>query len=486
MKPSRDFNPKELALFRQIDAFANLAKVRPYLVGGTLRDLYLKRRKKNPDFDFALEKGGIKFAKNLSRKIKAGFVVLDEEHGASRLVMKSGDIFYTLDFTDFRGKDLEEDLLHRDFSINSLALELEKAVSASDCRDFIIDPYGGRKDLKDNLIKAVNRDAFSEDPLRILRAFGFSSLFNFKIEKKTLQLAIAERKKLSSISGERIRDELFRIFSSPHSFEAINSLDKSKILELIIPEIKKMRGVWGGPYHHLDLWKHTLESLKQLEGLFLELKNREGLNAYLDEYISAQRSRRQLLKLAMLLHDIGKPKALRREGRKIKFHGHERIGMELSENISERLKLSNEEARTLKAMVLWHLRPGYLADSPKPTSRAVFRYFRDAGTEAASILLLSVADQRATKGRLSTKEAGLQHERICFSLVKEYFRKAGAKKRERLITGDDLIRSFKLEPSPLIGKILRELEELQGIKKISTKREALAEASRIIKWQRNS
>jgi poly(A) polymerase len=481
MQSCQNFSRKELTLFRQIHEFAVSRKTKLYLVGGILRDLYLKRKKDNPDFDFTLRKHAIKFAKDLAKKIKAGFVVLDEEHGAARLVKKTENQFYTLDFTDFRGEDLYEDLLHRDFTVNSLALELEKAFSATDCRDYVIDLFGGRADLRNKTIRIVNKQAFAEDPLRILRSFSFSCLFGFKIEEKTLKLAVSERKKLGGVSWERIRDELFKIFSCPSCFQTIDALDRLRLLEVVLPEIKKMRGVQGGPYHHLDVWKHTLESLRQLEKLFLEFKKRQEVNVYLDEYISGERSRRALLKLAILLHDIGKPKALRREGRKIKFHGHERIGLAFSEEIAERIKLSNEETRALKTIVLWHLRPGYLADTPKPTARSVFRYFRDAGKEAVAILLLSIADQRATKGRLSTREAGRQHERICSGLIKEYFKKKSEKKVERLLSGNDLIKSFKLEPSPLIGGVLRELEELQAIKKIRNKKEALAAAGRIIK-----
>jgi poly(A) polymerase len=481
MNSCQSFSREESILLQEAGRLADFRKVKLYLVGGALRDLYLGRKKLNPDFDFTLRKGAVSFARALAAKLKAGFVLLDKERGIARVVKKAKDKFYTLDFTDFKGKDLQDDLLHRDFTINSFALNLSDVFSPSTLHGRIIDPFSGRQDIEDKIIRQVSKDAFKDDPLRVLRAFSSACLFNFKIEEKTLKNAAASRKDLGNVSYERIRDELFKVFSCPKSFETILLLDKLKILEVIFPEIKQMRGVEGGPYHHLDVWEHTLESLKQLEGLFVEIRKKEEVNAYLDECVSGERSRRQLLKLGMLLHDIGKPKALRREGKKIMFHGHERVGLEFVYAISERLKLSNEETRALKLMVLWHLRPGYLGDTPKPTARAVFRYFRDAGKEAAAILLLSVADQRSTRGRLTTKNAGLQHEKACFTLIKEYFSKSKEKKEERLITGDDLIKSFKLEPSPLIGKVLKEMEELQAIKKIKDKKSALVAAARIIK-----
>lgn len=473
---------KDQKVLGPVYSFAKARKARLYLVGGVLRDLLLGREKENPDLDFCLKRGAISLGKKLARKIKAGFVILDKEHGACRLVKRIKDKTYTFDFTDFRGKTLEEDLLHRDFTINAIALELEKVFSHhKDLQDFLIDPYRGRRDLKRKIIKVVNIKAFAEDPLRILRAFSLACILGFKIDRETLRLARLERNKLPKVSNERIRDELFKIFDTSSAFNHLIMMDELKILKIIFPEIEKMRGVSQGPYHHLNVWLHTLETVKQLEGLIKETKNNREIQDYLNEYISGGRKRRALIKLGALLHDIGKPASLRREDGKTKFHGHERVGLEISENIARRLKLSCDEMNSLHKMVLWHLRPGYLADIEELSRRAIFRYFRDTNREAVSILLLSIADQRSTKGRLTTKESRIRHEKIVFALIKEYFRRLKEKKLPRLINGDDLLGKFKLEPSPLIGKILSEVEELQAIGKIKTKSEALRIAARLIK-----
>ena len=409
-------------------------------------------------------------------------MVLDKEHGACRLVKKIKNKTYTFDFTDFRGVTLEKDLLHRDFTINSIALELEKVFVNNDLSDLIIDPNHGREDLKTKVIKIVNKKAFTEDPLRILRAFSLAAIFGFAIDKATLRLAKSEKKKLSKVSGERIRDELFKIFATGDSFNFLAELDRLRILDIIFPEIRKMRGIGQGPYHHLDAWQHTLETMKQLEILLKEQKNNQDIKEYLDEVISPERKRRELIKLGAFLHDIGKPKALRHEeDGKTTFHGHERIGLEITKNIVKRLKLSNDELIALQRIVLWHLRPGYLADTGKPSARAKFRYFRDAGSEAISTLLISVADQRATKGPLTTEVSRAQHEKVVFGMIREYFRKKKEKKMPRLINGDDLIQKFNLEPSVLIGKILSEVEELQAIGKIKTQKEAFEVARKFIK-----
>lgn len=465
---------------------AKQKKIRLYLVGGALRDSLLKREKENPDLDFCLKKGAISFGHKLARKIKAGFVVLDKEHGACRLVKRIKDKIYTLDFTDFRGKTINKDLLHRDFTINALALELTPKLWKAgrlmkDLDNLLIDLYGGREDLKSRIIRLVNKRGFNEDPLRILRAFSLSSIFGFKIDKETLRLIKSEREKLSRVSYERIRDELFKILDRPDSSDYLLEMNKLKILKLIVPEIEIMRGVKQGPYHHLDVFAHTLETIRQLEILIQELKMDKEIQSYLNEVISGERRRRALIKLGALLHDIGKPKAMRREDGKTKFHGHERIGLEITENIAQHLRLSNDELDSLKRMVFWHLRPGYLADNQEITPRATFRYFRDTAQEGVSTLLISIADQRSTKGPLTSEKSRIHHEKVVLDLIKEYFRRKKEKKLPRLITGDDLLGKFKLKSSPLIGKVLREVEELQAIGKIKSKPAALKIAAKIVR-----
>jgi len=463
-------------LLRKIYNFSVKNGLKVYLVGGYLRDLLIKRNnrdKKEWDLDFAIEKNAIKFGKKLASELKAGFVVLDKEHGCCRLVKRAKEKLFTLDFTDFRGKDIVEDLFHRDFTINALAIDLKDFLKNKDKENFFIDPFGAKNDLKNKILRLVNRDSFLEDPLRILRLFSFSAILGFRIDKKMIFLIRRQRKLIAQVSAERIRDELFKILDLDNSYPYIEMMDNLKILELIIPQINRMRRVYQGPYHHLDVFSHSLETLKQLEKLMAEYKNNLDLASYLEELLAANRKRRSLIKLAAFLHDIGKPQAKFWQGGKVKFHGHERIGQRLCEEIGRHLKLSNTEIEMLKTTVLWHLRPGYLAGLDTLTARAKFRFFRDAGKEAVSVLLVSLADQRSTRGPLTTKESRKRHKRIVKSLINEYFKKQKEKPMKRLINGDDLINIFKLEPSPLFGKILKKIDELQAIGKINTKKDAL-------------
>lgn len=480
----RKFSLKDKNILNPIYNFAKSKKVKLYLVGGTLRDLFLERSKENPDFDFCLKSGALKFAAKLARELRCAFVILDQEHAACRLVKKINQKIYTFDFSDFRAATLEKDLLHRDFTINSMALGLEDVFGDQDLDRLIIDPYSGRADLKAKIIKITGLGSFKEDPLRILRAFSFSCTLGFSLDQETLRLAKKEKNRISAVSGERIREELFKILDTPMAYTSLVSLDKLRILEIIFPEIKPMRGIGQGPYHHLDVWQHTLETLSQFELIIKGTKKTPQIDEYLQEEVAGLRKRFSLLKLACILHDIGKPKALRREKKKIIFHGHERIGLGLTRIISRRLKLSNDEGRVLERIVLWHLRPGYLADNPHPTARAIFRYFRDTGNDALAVLLLSLADQRATKGPLTTALSRRRHEKTVKSLVRRLFKQKDEKKLVRFLNGNNLMRRFKLPASPLIGKLLAELEEAQAIGKIRNKKEAWQLAAKLIKFQK--
>ncbi len=467
-------------LLVDVFAFSAKRKVKLYLVGGFLRDIILKRQKQEPDIDFAVKNNAIAFGRKLAKQIKAGFVILDKEHGCCRLVKKLNQAIYTLDFTDFRGKDLKDDLLRRDFTINCLALDLKDTLPGEDFISRLIDPLAGQKDLKAGLIRIAKTSAFDEDPLRILRAFSLSATFNFKIERNTLALVKKKAKKLTTVSFERIRDELFKILACPDSCRFLVKLDQLKILPLIIPEIEKMRGAYQGPYHHLDILKHSFETLRQLEIVLQEYAKNQEVNAYLDKDIAASRQRRQLLKLGAFLHDIGKPAAKRRIAKKTIFHGHERIGSGITKEIVKCLKLSNDEQFVLQKMVFLHLRPGYMADSAVVSQRAKFRFFRDAGEEAVSIFLLSLADQRSTCGRLTTKQSHLKHEKAVAGLIKEYFVRSKEKKIIRLVNGDQLMAKLGLKPGPLVGKILSEIEELQALGKVKTREDAFAAGRKLM------
>lgn len=466
-----------------------------YLVGGYLRDLFLKRKKdkyatptagaKSPtlsgDFDFAVSSQAIKISREIAGKLKSGFVVLDKVHGSSRIVYTKNGFSSNFDFTDFRGKDILDDLLHRDFTINSLAVDLRAIKNARAIDTLLLDPYSGRSDIKAGLIRTVSDFSLPEDPLRILRAFSLSAILNLRIEAKT-KIAIKKyKKKITSSAFERISEELFKILNSGNGFKAFQAMDEHGILDELMPEIKVMRGVGQGPYHHLDVFGHAFEALRRIELLFSELRRNRQIQGYLNKVISGTHTKKALLKLGAFLHDIGKPASKERINGKTCFHGHERIGRNIARDISERLRLSNDERNALDKMIFWHLRPGYIADIENLTQRAIYRFFRDAQDEAVSILLLSIADQRSTRGPLTRGANRKHHEDVCLGLARDFFRKAKEKKLLPLVNGYEIMRHFKLPPGPLIGKILEEINEAQAAGELKTKAAAQELARKFVK-----
>ncbi len=471
---------------KMIRDIARRKKVVIHIVGGFLRDYFLESlRGPHPhqtglrDFDFAVERDALRVSRLFADQIKGAYIVLDEDRGCARVAKKDRGKLWTFDFADYRAKTFRGDLARRDFTINTLSVDLAALDSSSEVSDAIVDTKKGLKDLKGRWIRKISDQAFKDDPLRMMRAFSLSAGLGFKIERDTLRQIKKEKERIRGMSAERIRDELFKILRTHRAAATLKSMDKTGLLEQIIPQVRVMYDCHQGGYHHLDVWAHSLETVVQLEGVFTQMRDNQELKSYWEEPLGADRSRAALLKLAAFLHDIGKPETRKKEGERMTFHAHERVGRNIVTHIAKRLKLSTRERHALEDMVLWHLRPGYLSNFKKPSEKAIYRYLRDTKDEAAGVFLLSLADQRATRGPLTTEEDQRHHESICLDLIQRYFDQKKEKPVARLINGDDLIRKLKLKPSPLFAKILSEVAEKQVLGQVGTRDEALALAKKI-------
>jgi len=465
----------QLKIIRDI---AKRKKLSIHLVGGFLRDFLLGSQKE--DFDFAVEKNALSVARSFSKKIQGAYVLLDEERGCARVAKKVNGNLTTFDFADYREKTFKEDLAHRDFTINTLSLDLCKLNDSTEVAEALVDLTRGLKDIKDRRIKRTSLKIFKEDPLRMMRAFSLKAALGFKIELKTLNQIRKEKDLIVSVSYERIREELFKILETDQASEVLKSMDRVGLLEKIIPQIKVMCNCKQGTYHHLDVWPHSLETVVQMERVFVQTKADDEISEYLSTSLGGNRSRRSLMKLAALLHDIGKPDTRKIEKGKMSFHGHEHVGRSIVKHIAVMLKLSVRERHALEDMVRWHLRPGYLSNFKQPSEKAIYRYFRDTRDEGVSVLLLSLADQRSTRGPATTQKDQEHHAKICLGLVGQYFEKKKEKPFIRLISGNDLIKKLKLKPSPEFSKILTRIEEDQSLGKIQTKKEAIDLAKEIV------
>jgi len=452
------------------------SRVRVFLVGGALRDHYLGRR--GTDLDFAVDKDAIALSRRLARRLKGAFVLLDRAHGSARVVKKMDGQVWTFDFTDWRGDSIQKDLSLRDFTINALAMD----VLAKDTQALtILEVKGSRQDLKAGVVRMVTSKVFEDDPLRLLRAFTLQATLGFKIDGKTQVQIKKDAHLIPQVATERIRDEIFKVLTSPRAHGALSAMDKIGLLPQVIPQVTVMYGVLQGGYHHLDVWQHSLEVVCQMEKLVEEVGNNERIRVYLDQPVGGGHSRLALLKMAALLHDIGKPETRRKEEGRMTFHTHEHAGERITRQVAKQLKLSVKERFFLEDAVRMHLRPGYLSNFKRPSEKAIFRYFRDTKDEAVSLAILGLADQAATRGALTTRAKHGHHAKICRMLIKRYFELKDQKPQLRLLTGNDLIKVLKLKPSELFGKILSAVEEAAALGKIKTKAEALTLARQMIR-----
>lgn len=471
---------KEYPYILAIQKLAKKKKREVYLVGGFLRDYRLGMLKN--DFDFAVSKGAIEFARTFSNEIKGVFILLDQKHGCARVAKKEKGQLYTFDFADYRGKTLEDDLKLRDFTVNTLSVSINDLKKTDLLDSCILDVGGGKKGLEEKIIKRVSASAFRDDPLRMLRAFSMRANLGFEIQPITLKQIEKEKDLISQVSEERIREEFFKVLESERAFTVLTEMDRIGLLEKVIPQIRLMYDCKQGGYHHLDVWPHSLEVVHQMEEIFKTYADHEDIAPYLKKEIAGNRSRKALMKLGALLHDIGKPDTRKKEAEgKLSFHGHERVGRNITRSITEILKVSTRERHALEDYVFFHLRPGYLSNFKLPSEKSIYRYFRDTKDEAVAVLLLSLADQRSTCGPLTSEEDQKHHEDVCLTLVDRFFQMQKKEPFIPLITGKDLIRSIKLTPSPLFKDILSQVEEKQVLGELKTKKEALNFARTLIK-----
>lgn len=216
----------------------------------------------------------------------------------------SGDF---IDVVNMRGDTIVDDLTQRDFTINAIAAEIKPDGGL----DRLVDPLKGRQDLERQLIRCCRPDTFAADPLRMLRAFRLSAILNFIIDPDTLMLIKTNAKGIATVAFERITAELFTLFACPDSFPHIQKLDRMGLLTAIFPEIVPMKGCGQNAYHHLDVWEHSLATLANYEAIIKALCHYfPGTNETISTLL-ARGNTTAVLKLAALLHDVGKPASRR-------------------------------------------------------------------------------------------------------------------------------------------------------------------------------
>jgi len=429
-----------------------------FVVGGFIRDQLLGHLDKTNSVDLATNATPeeiLTLFPDGKYENKFGTVILPLEDIAKILELKSTDFtkgeFFEVttyrseqDYTDNRhpdkvawGKNILEDLKRRDFTINALAYDGK----------ILKDEFCGEKDLTGKIIRTVGlaTERFQEDALRMLRAIRFSAELGFKIEAKTL-LAIAKNASLlQEISMERIRDEFFKIITSKNPASGVMLLKESGLLAFFLPELNEAFGVGqkSPERHHIyDVGTHLVKTMAEC------------------------RTTDPVLRLAALLHDIGKPRVRKIDNRGIvTFYNHEVVGTEMAFEIGKRLRLSNKDLKKLTKLVRFH----QFSVTEKQTIKALRRFIRDLGPEYLDdILELRRADRLGSGAVESSWRTELFIKKLAEAQIIPFT------VHDLEISGTEIINTLKLTPGPQVGKILDYLFEQVENQKLENTQEALS------------
>lgn len=458
---------------KYISILPSLSSGPVYLVGGTVRDL-LAGIKEIKDIDILMPSGSMDAARRFADEAGGSFFVLDQERRMSRVVKSEEGEFLQFDFADFIGQDLGADLGRRDFTINAMAIEigdyLEKGQSSH-----VIDPFGGRQDIRNRLIRMVRPDVLDDDPLRLLRAVRLSASLGFRIDGET-EKAIACRSHLvTTPSPERVRDELFQILNLRNADRHISLMDSLGLLVPLFPELAGLKGFVPGARGH-DVLTHSIKTVGYIDSVLNDLSGLSpeysgNVLAHLEERLEQSVTRKAALRFACLLHDIAKPETYSVSEGHVRFTGHDLLGAEKSKCVCRRLRLSRETESLVFGVIRHHMRLFQLATPGGPSRHALFRYCRDLGPDLPESLLLALSDSRATF-ELMPREKFLDTERVAAPVLEYYYGTFLKTAEAPLVTGDDLI-AMGLVPGPRFREILDEVREKQAEGIIKTRDDAL-------------
>ena len=447
-----------------------------YLVGGSVRDLFLGREIN--DLDMAIPGDLERIARESADKLGVRAVLLGRD---PKMVFRLTFQGLVLDLCPLDGPDINTDLLRRDLTINAMALELTPD------RSRLIDPLNGARDLRKRSARFVSEENVISDPLRLLRLFRFCSILDLTPDPESLALVRKHAGLISRSAGERIHDELIKLFSPAVCHPVVKSMLEYGLLEALIPELTPLRGCVQGKYHHLDVLGHTMAALESMEKIMAGLDDFfPGRGAEIQEYLDRD-LKRVRLKISILMHDLGKPetRSVSSDG-EIHFYGHEKAGAEIAVRILARLRSPIAETAYIRKIIENHLRPIRLFEAHRAgslTPKGVFRFRRDLGPDIPGALIHALADSRASLGPASlARNLNEKHIPFFTDLLDETEQQQ--KKLEqspRFLSGTDIMREFNLRPSPLLRVLLDAVEEGRALGTVANRDEALKLVEKLVK-----
>ena len=491
-------SPGISSILTRVSHFLHEEGVQAYLVGGFVRDTLLERD--TADIDIAVEADALEIARRVATAIGGKYVLLDEANGTGRVVLMGdspSESKLELDFSTLKG-DIEQDLSQRDFTIDAMAIELGEFVQKNIPLEQrgkltpgvcgLIDPFGGLDNLHQGVVRATTDTVFQSDPVRLLRAVRLAAELGFSIDRETETLIRRYCPLIATVAAERIREELLRILTIPGSGQILIYLDELGLLTAIIPELAQAKGVEQPTVHFWDVFDHSIQVVNAVDFLLgqgdWKYAGEEVLTAvpwsaelgqHFDREVSSGSTRKSLLKLAALLHDIAKPQTkVTDENGRARFLGHPVEGAPIAVAILKRLRFSTREIKLAELLVKYHLRPGQMSHDELPSRRAIYRYFRDTGEAGIDILFLSLADHLATRGPNLDLTHWQEHTQVVDYVLTRHFEEEILAVPPRIVDGHNLIETLGLSPGPRVGELLEAVREAQATGEVKDREEALA------------
>ncbi len=445
-----------------------------WIVGGAVRDAALGRDV--VDVDLAVAQDPEVAARAIAKAAGGPAFSLSEEFGTWRALGPD----WHVDVSGLRGGSIAADLALRDFTINSVAVPLDDPASAP------VDPTDGLTHLAGRLLRATSDRSFTDDPLRVLRAARLASTRGRQLDARMVELALAAAGRAGEPAGERQLAELRLLIAGGEPIRGLELLDELGATAHVLPELKALRGVEQNPNHHLDVYSHTIEVLRQLLEVESDLDRYAGDRAkevadLLAEPLADDLSRGDALRFGAVVHDMGKPATRGRHGDYITFIGHDREGAVIVGSLCERLKASRRLTRHLQGLTLHHLRLGFLIRERPLPRRRVYEYLRDTDPVSADVTLLTVADRLAARGQgpIAGPEMVQAHLDLARDMV-------GAALDWHLdgpprspIPGDELAAELGIQPGPELGRIIGEVEAAVYAGEVKGRDDAIAFARRL-------